>query len=294
MFPKPSRPIGITLLSILFVWNGGGGTLFFPIFILAGASGLVAKLIETELHRSHWLSVAISSLLFIILFAGNVLYLCIGIGLWKLRRWALKAIIAVHWFVIGAAVLASLIILRYDAILALGSAVWCGGIMGCFLWYLTRPGVRWPFEATYAAAHGLAIPAPPPPSNTATWVKVSVGVGIVVTIILVFILSLWSFIEKELRSSDVYQQAMQQAQHSPCVAVTLGTPIVSKGSVSGSMSTQGDSGEAELEIPIRGPKAEGSLRAEATKTDGKWNFTDLTVDYAEGQIHLQPVPSSCQ
>ena len=49
-----------------------------------------------------------------------------------------------------------------------------------------------------------------------------------------------------------------------------------------------------MEIPIRGPKSEGSLHAVATKTDGTWSFTDLTVEYSEGQIHLQPVASSCQ
>ena len=294
MFPRPTRPIGITLLSILFVWNGGFGTFVFPIFILVGVSGMVARLIETELHQSHWLSITLASLLFIVWYAGYVLYLCIGICLWKLQRWALQAIIIVHWCVLAMAVIAALIVLHYDGWMALAIGVWCTIIPGCFLWYLTRPAVRWPFEATYAASHGLAIPPSPPPSKTATWVKVCIGLGVFVTTMVVFGVSLWFSIEKMMRSSDVYQQAMQQAQHSPCVVAKLGTPIISKGSINGNISTQGDHGDAELEIPVSGPKAEGSLHAIANKGDGTWTFTDLTVEYSEGQIHLQPFPSSCQ
>jgi len=281
-------------MSIMFVWNGAIGSLILPIFVLVGVSGMVARLIETELHRSHWFSITVASVLFIVWYVGYVLYLCIGIGLWKLRRWALKAIIIVHWFIVAIAVIAALVILHYDGWMSLAVGVWCTVIPGCFLWYLTCPAVRWPFEATYAASHGIAIPLQPAPSKTATWIKVCVGLVVVVVTMVVFGVSLWFSIEKMMRSSDVYQQAMQQAEHSPCVVAKLGTPIISKGSISGNISTQGDHGDAEMEIPIRGPKSEGSLHAVATKTDGTWSFTDLTVEYSEGQIHLQPVASSCQ
>ena len=294
MYPLPRRSIGITLLSILFLWIGGFGTLVFPFIIFAGSSGQLASLLETELHRSHTLSITIASLCFIILGCGYVLYLCLGIGLWRLRRWALKGTIIVQWIGIGGGAIVALITLHYEPLLALSGVACNAGIFGGFLWYLTRPAVRWPFEAVYATAHGLVVPPAPPPSKTATWLKVSIGAAIAVALVTVFVIALRISVEKSFRSSVLYKQALLDAQQSPCVVATLGVPIIAKGPVEGSMSANSDRGEADLDISVQGPKAEGTLHAVATKSAGHWAFTDLTLMHSDGQIQLLPHASACQ
>jgi hypothetical protein len=68
---------------------------------------------------------------------------------------------------------------------------------------------------------------------------------------------------------------------------------VAKGFISGNLSTSSESGEADLEIPIHGPKAGGSVHVEAKKTMGLWAINSLTVEHSQGQIQLAPVASPC-
>ena len=294
MYPQPKRPLGITLLSILFLWIGGFGTLFFPFFILAGTSGMLANLLETELHRSLALSIALASTLSIIWFGAYVLYLCIGIGLWRLRRWALKAIIYVQWLGIGMGVIACIGVARFQPLLAVGVGVWCIGIFACFLWYLMRPSTRWPFEATYALANKLPAPPAPPASKVALWLRITIGIGAAATVFAVFFIAVMSAVEKSFRASVPYNMALTQAQTAPCVVAKLGSPVMQKGSISGNLSSGSHSGEADFDIPIEGSKAKGTLHAEAAKDGGTWKLTDLTLYYADGQLHLLPTPSSCE
>lgn len=48
--------------------------------------------------------------------------------------------------------------------------------------------------------------------------------------------------------------------------------------VSGSVNVRGeDRGNADLSIPIKGPKGEGTVHVVATKSEGKWRFEELDV-----------------
>jgi hypothetical protein len=293
MHPHPSRPIGITLLSLLFLWIGCIGTLFFPIMILAGGTGQLSNLLESGMIHSHVLSVTLTCVFAILWFGCYVLYAWIGFGLWKLRLAALKGTIVVHWFGIAMGLAASIVLLRYAPVLALGIGVWTVGIFGGILWYLMRPRVRWPFEVTFAASRGLPIPPLPSTSGLASWKTIAIGVSVATIIVATFTISLLYTVQKVLRSSAAYEIALKQAQSSPCAAAKLGTPFIAKGLISGTLEG-GSNGSADLEIPVRGPNAEGSLHVVAVEREGTWSITDLTLEHSEGQIHVFPVPSSCQ
>ena len=70
---------------------------------------------------------------------------------------------------------------------------------------------------------------------------------------------------------------MQAAQTDTRVADLFGSPIQNSGSIHGSISEQGVSGDADLVIPIAGPRAKGFLFASARRGNGKWNFYSLAV-----------------
>ncbi len=44
----------------------------------------------------------------------------------------------------------------------------------------------------------------------------------------------------------------------------------------------GGSGEADLAIPISGPKGKATIYAVATKSGGKWTYSKLTVQVVGG------------
>jgi hypothetical protein len=80
-----------------------------------------------------------------------------------------------------------------------------------------------------------------------------------------------------IRSSDVCQEAVARAKSNPAVIAALGQPIEEGFLVTGSIHTENSSGEADLSIPISGPKGSAKIYAEARKSAEKWEFTVLHV-----------------
>jgi hypothetical protein len=80
-----------------------------------------------------------------------------------------------------------------------------------------------------------------------------------------------------LRSSDAYQLALAAAQREPAVTAVLGAPVRAGWLTTGQINVAGSNGEANLEIPISGPRGSGTIAARANKAAGKWSFTTLNV-----------------
>jgi hypothetical protein len=80
-----------------------------------------------------------------------------------------------------------------------------------------------------------------------------------------------------MKSSEVYQVALERAQNDPEVQEALGTPIEAGFLVTGSIQTQGLSGDASLNIPISGPTGSGTVFASARRENGEWIFYTLAV-----------------
>lgn len=96
-----------------------------------------------------------------------------------------------------------------------------------------------------------------------------------------------------IKSSDAYQGAMQQLTASPAAATALGTPIRDGWFTMGNIAVNGPSGEANLQIPVSGPKGKGDLFVEATKSAGTWRFQVLVLQVGGKRIDLlQETPGS--
>ena len=131
---------------------------------------------------------------------------------------------------------------------------------------------------------------PPRPSWwTRNW-KWFIPVGCVTIILLfaAFVGAVAFIIFGSMRQSDAYKQALAKAQNDPVVAQSLGTPIKPGIWVSGNINIQGPSGEANIAIPISGPKRSGTIYVEATKRAGKWNYSlmQVAVEGEDTRINL--------
>jgi hypothetical protein len=80
-----------------------------------------------------------------------------------------------------------------------------------------------------------------------------------------------------MKSSDAYKIAVARAKGDPRVVAALGTPISEGMFVSGKTNVNGPSGEADIGIPISGPKGKATIYAVATKSEGTWSFSKLDV-----------------
>jgi hypothetical protein len=79
------------------------------------------------------------------------------------------------------------------------------------------------------------------------------------------------------KSSDVYQLALEKTRAHPEAVAALGEPIETGFFVTGSIENRGKAGDAELEIPVSGPRGSGTIHAVAVKVRGRWEFRTLEL-----------------
>ena len=103
------------------------------------------------------------------------------------------------------------------------------------------------------------------------------GILLVVGSIALFVTLLFG----TMKSSGAYKQALIAARADPAVAQALGAAIDAGFIVSGSVNVSGSSGDADLSIPLSGPKGKGTLHVRATKSMGEWQFTELVLEVTQ-------------
>jgi Cytochrome oxidase complex assembly protein 1 len=130
-------------------------------------------------------------------------------------------------------------------------------------------------------------PPPPPRSGGSGCLKGAlIGCGILLLISVVFVAGVFFFVFSAIKSSYVYSEAVRRAQSNPQVIGRLGTPIETGWWVSGTMNIKGQSGHAEISIPIHGSKANGTIHADANEENSNWKFTRLVVEGGGPPIDL--------
>ena len=85
-----------------------------------------------------------------------------------------------------------------------------------------------------------------------------------------------------IKSSDVYKGARDQAQRDPRVIAALGTPMETGIWVSGNVNISNNTGNADLQFPMHGPKGEARVHAIASLDTTGWHYSLLTVTPKNG------------
>ena len=143
-------------------------------------------------------------------------------------------------------------------------------------------------------------PLPPEPLKK-SWLerrplwKIPLGCLILFLLIGIFGSIVMTSISTTFHNSDVYKQAVARAVENSQVRDAIEEPIRPGWLVSGQLNVNGNSGNADLLIPISGPRGSGSIRAVATRNRGAWCFTDLQVNIKSRSetidlLSVQPPP----
>jgi hypothetical protein len=104
----------------------------------------------------------------------------------------------------------------------------------------------------------------------------------IIVLIAAFVGGIFALVVGSMKSSDAYTLAMARVAADPQVAEKIGRPVSPGWFISGNVNVNGDSGDANLAIPVSGPKGKGKVYAEAKKSAGQWQFDTLQVE-VEGQ-----------
>jgi hypothetical protein len=108
--------------------------------------------------------------------------------------------------------------------------------------------------------------------------KIPLGCLILILLITVFGGVVMTIVTSSFRNSDVYKQALVMAEANPQVRERIGEPMNPGWLISGQLNVTGSTGNANLAIPVSGPRGSGRVRAVASKSGGDWHFTCLQVD----------------
>ena len=90
------------------------------------------------------------------------------------------------------------------------------------------------------------------------------------------------FVMATLKNSDVARESLARAQANPVLIEKLGTPIQMGAWVGGSVNATPADGNAELVMPLMGPKGSGVMAVSARKTAGKWHYLVMKVTVQGG------------
>ena len=139
------------------------------------------------------------------------------------------------------------------------------------------------------------LPPPMPPTNWfgRNW-KWVVPVGCLLPVLFLggCALAIFFFAMGVMKQTDVYKTAVARAQTNPAVIEAIGSPISQIGIVSGKSNVNGATGEANLSIPMKGPKGKATLYVEAKKSADIWYFQtmQLKVQKTGERIDLNSPP----
>ena len=125
--------------------------------------------------------------------------------------------------------------------------------------------------------------APLPLSAKRNWLSrhpVMTVLGILAILAILFSLFagglLW-LVLSVLYGSTPAKMAVARAQANPAVVATTGTPLREGWLVTGNINVNGDSGHAELDVPVSGPKGRAHIELIADKRLGNWTFKELEI-----------------
>jgi len=107
-----------------------------------------------------------------------------------------------------------------------------------------------------------------------------VPTGGCLTIIILFIILAGAAvfgITKAFSGTEPYQESIAKTQNNEQVIELLGEPIETDGIMQGSINFSNNDGSANIRIPIKGPKGEGTIYVVGEKLDGIWNYSELEV-----------------
>ena len=136
-----------------------------------------------------------------------------------------------------------------------------------------------------ASPSGAPVAATPRPgwwSRNWKWF-VPLGCLTMIGFVVVFVAAIIAIVFGAMKSSDVYKTGVARAKSHPAVIEALGSPIEEGLFLSGKTNVNGSSGEADLSVPLSGPKGKGTLYIVATKSAGQWNYSQLVLAKADGQ-----------
>ena len=120
-------------------------------------------------------------------------------------------------------------------------------------------------------------PAPGQDYVQNTWWSIPGGCLMLLVLFVMGSLVVVGLVQFSLSRSGAYKQAVERTRNNPAAITQLGSPIRAGWFTSGNVKVYGNTGEAQLIIPVSGPQNHGTIFAIAHKEAGPWQFSSLQL-----------------
>lgn len=124
-----------------------------------------------------------------------------------------------------------------------------------------------------------------------TWAVVAILVVLLpVTLGGIFLGGMFFSVTTSLRNADITKHAISVVQHDPRAIEELGSPIRTAGWVTGHLDETNTVTDADLNIPVIGPKFVGTIRLKGKKkAGGTWQLSTFELDIS-GPQGVEQIP----
>jgi hypothetical protein len=155
------------------------------------------------------------------------------------------------------------------------------------------PGISLQKPASSTVVPLPILPAPVPvaarKSRLGTWI--ALGCAGLFALLLIAVAGIVLFVFGVLRSTEPATTSVSRAKNNPQAVQLLGEPIEAGWFVSGSVSTHRDAlgdetGLAKLSVPVKGPRASGTVRLEGERQSGRWLYSLMELQSGGKTVDL--------
>ena len=109
------------------------------------------------------------------------------------------------------------------------------------------------------------------------WVVIPLAVIAFVGSLLVFGAIIVSIVFGFIKATDPYQQAVTRARANPAIISALGTPVTEGWFLQGEVNFENQTGNANLAIPLSGPKGSGTVYIVGKRAAGTWSYSRIAI-----------------
>ncbi len=106
---------------------------------------------------------------------------------------------------------------------------------------------------------------------------VPTGCLTLIALFVVFIVAIFFTVTSMMKESTPYIESYEAATTNSYVIDRLGKPIEQTGMIQGNISITNNDGEADIYIPLKGPKGEGTIHVIANKYNGNWSYEKMSI-----------------
>lgn len=100
------------------------------------------------------------------------------------------------------------------------------------------------------------------------------------TLIVIFVLFIGGIIfgaVSMVKNSEPFEEALERAQRHEVVIEHLGEPLESDGLFDGNLSYSNGEKEANITVPVKGPKGKGKIKVIGSATDDTWSYEKMEI-----------------